>query len=324
MPLPKRIQAQLEQADALLAQQSGGAPPVEVQQPQEPQEEVVPVVNEPQASTPPVAPVDTVVEPTTPTTPVDPWEHRFKTLQGIHNAQMRDFRERESELTSRLTALAEKVATGRPAETQPEANPTIGKHEENFGADMVGMVRDVVSTMFMPQVQEVLNRLADLETQFKGTTQAVEQTALEVFQDKLAKLVPDWQTVNTDMGFLEWLAQKDPFSGVIRQQVLTDAGNKLDADRVAAVFNAYKALIQPPAQTPTPQAPKPPSLESQVSPRASAPAPVQPNPQPTFVSEKDVLNFYADVRAGKYRGNPAEQNRLEAYFNQALAEGRIR
>lgn len=329
MPLPKRIQAQLDQADAILAQQNGGGPPAEVAPPADTQV-VAPVVDEPTAQTPPAAPVTPVVEaqapaPTPAPAPVqaDPWEQRYKSLQGVHNSQMRDYQQRERELTQRLTELAARVATmERPAASQPEVDPTIGKHEENFGADMVGMVRDVVKTMFMPQVQEVLNRLQALENQFQGTTKAVEQTAQEVFLEKLHKLVPDWESVNTDEGFLNWLAQKDPFSGVIRQQVLTVAGNDLDADRVAAVFKAYKATITPPPTAPA--APKPPSLESQVSPRASAPASVNPNPNVTFVTQAQVHQFYDDVAKGKYRGRPDEQAQTEALINHALAEGRIR
>jgi hypothetical protein len=71
-----------------------------------------------------------------------------------------------------------------------------------------------------------------------------------------------------------------------------------------------------------PHTPAPSKLDTQVSPRTSAAAAAPTQVRNTF-TVAEVQAFYRDVQVGKYRGREAEADRLEAMYNDALAEGRL-
>src|SRR5262249_12895935 len=55
----------------------------------------------------------------------------------------------------------------------------------------------------------------------------------------LEREVPDWQAINRDPRWFEWLAGVHEFSGYTRQQLLNDAVNKGDAHRVISIFRGF-------------------------------------------------------------------------------------
>lgn len=66
--------------------------------------------------------------------------------------------------------------------------------------------------------------------------------AEEQFYQYMDKHVPYWNEQNTDEAFLQWLSQKDPTYGFVRQEVLTDAFNRLDAEVVARFFLEFRKV----------------------------------------------------------------------------------
>jgi hypothetical protein len=142
-------------------------------------------------------------------------------------------------------------------------------------------------------------------------------TLEQQFYAALKGLVPDWEQVNTNDNWLQWLAETDPVYGMPRQAALDNGRKNLDVQRVANVFNAFKAAHPVKQQD---------SLASQVAPTTVAsPAPVTPvATQKPILAAKFIEKFYSDQAKGRYVGREAEMNRLEAEINQAAAEGRIR
>ena len=51
-------------------------------------------------------------------------------------------------------------------------------------------------------------------------------------------LAPDWETLNKDPGFLKWLSEMDPLTGVERKRMLNDAVATFGGQRVASFFTA--------------------------------------------------------------------------------------
>jgi hypothetical protein len=314
MALPKQIQAQIDAADALLQAPVAAPSPDPAQAP-------APVVEAP-APAPVVEPVQAPA-PATPASQseLEKAEQRYRTLQGIHNANMERARiERE-----RLAAEVEELRRARDA--QPPAAPESAvdpKDADVFGEDLLQAVERMVRAMLTPVVRKFDERLQAVEGKLTNASAMVAQTAEDVFWDALFKRVPDFQTVNSSQEFLDWLQQNDPVSGVQRQQLLDAAGKALNAERVVGIVNAFKATL-PAAPAPAPVAqPETPAekLAKQVSPRTSGgAAPLPAGPQ--MFSVKTVEGFYRDVAAGKYRGRETEQAQLEKIYNEALAQGRI-
>jgi len=185
---------------------------------------------------------------------------------------------------------------------------------------LVSMVDRVAKTSMGQTARDLAAKNAAMEAQIaamaeqlKGTSTQLAVTAEQSFFERLSKSVPDWSQVNTDKGFLSWLAEADPVYGVPRQQALAAAQQRLDVDRVAAVFNAYTGGSK------APKAADP--LASMVSPKgASTVAPVATGSP--VITQAQVSKFYDDGRRGVY--SAPEYARIESLINAALAEGRIR
>jgi len=304
-----RIQQQEAAADQYLAQMN--AP-----QEQQPAAEIVeaPVEAEtPAAVEQPAAPAPAPVQPA-PAPAVD-WEHKYKTLQGIHNSHTADLKDRLRRLEAELQARAQ------PEPKKPEV-PEIDtkKDAEVFGEDLVQMVVRIVDSKFGRLVNDFDERLKVIEARHAATTETVQKTAKEVFLDRVKQAVPDLDAVNTNPAFLEWLADTDLVSGYVRQDILDHAAGSLDVGRVVGIFNAFKATQAPAQATVAPPAKQ--QLERQVAPRSTAPAATPDTPRIYTVA--DVEQFYADVRRGLYRGKDAQAAAIEAELNQALSEGRVR
>lgn len=315
MNLPPQIQRQLDQAEAMLAQANQPAASQPVAEP------VVEPQVAPQPQPTPVEPaVEPVVQPSAPVAPVqaggseETWERRYRTLQGFHKQNISDLKRRLEEANDRNQELTAKVERLSSPKTEPTLDP---KHADVFGADLVEMVKQVAESMFMGAAQAFERRLELIEQHLKGTVAATAKTADEVFMERLLARVPDFEAVNTSEGFLSWLEEIDPVYGLPRQNALTAAGDARDVDRVAAIFNAYKATIKKPAEATATT-----KLDKQVSPRSSG-ASQTPVPQREVFTVAEVQAFYRDVQRGAYRGREAEAERLEEMFNAALAEGRI-
>ena len=305
--LPARIQAQLDAADTLLAQAQGQG---ETATPT-PASDVIAVTPE-VAPAPQPAPAEP--QPQSQALQPDPWEHKYRTLQGIHNRHTADLKARLQEQEQ----LADQLKSQLEAKTQAPEATVDPKDAEVFGADLVDMVRRVTLSAYAGVASQFDQRLNAIEQHLRGTANAVAKTTDEIFVERLTARVPDYEAVNTSEGFLDWLSEIDPIYGAPRQDALTVAGNARDVDRVAFIFNAYKATLQAPA----PVAPAANKLDKQVAPRTGAHTTAPVATRNTF-TVAEVQAFYRDMQRGAYRGRDAEAAAMEQKFNAALAEGRI-
>jgi len=318
MALPAAIQAQVDRADALLAEANAvpTAPPTP--DPVDPSQTAPAVVAPPveqQAQAPTQQPQADVV-----------WERKFKSLQGTFNKEVPALRAQVKDLTARLEQTAAQIEASKakpePIAQKPVADP---KDVENFGEDLVDMVHRTTESVFSRVAQRVdtefakiVERILALEQQVAGTVQTVAVSAEDRFFELLARSVPDWETTNTSQDFLDWLEEIDPVYGLARKAALTHARQNLDAQRAISIFTAFAGVkpSQPPVQANR--------VDRQVSPRASAASAPPTLTAKPVIAQAEFVRFYDDVRRGKYRGAEAEAARIEAELNAAMAEGRVR
>ena len=310
MTLPIQVQraaeevAQIEQALQAQAQPSAPAPEPEPPAPE-------PVVD--------VAPAPAPAAPVPPPPPAEDFEHKYRTLQGTFNSLVPKLQQQIREMQGEVESLKKAKAPADPP--KPEADP---KDSETFGADVVDMVVRTTKGIVMPVVTDLQARLAKLEQLAESLTQSSSATAEDVFFDRLQRAVPDWQDINVDPRFIEWLKEVDPVFKQPRSLALTHARNALDADGVISVFTVFKKSIQPPAAPAQAPAPKP-SLEQQVVPGTGGHghAPAAPQAKP-IITQREVHEFYNSLAQGKWRGREAAAAAREAEINLAAAEGRLR
>ena len=316
--LPRAVQQQVEAAEALLAANTQPETPTPAETPAA---DPAPQVQAPvQEAAPAVDPAPTPTPP-----PDDAWERRYKTLQGLFNAEVPKLQQQNKDLSAKLQEAIDRLdkQSQQPA-TTPEQRPAVDpKDVENFGSDLVEMVQrqtqhvlGSVAGKLDSVVSDFEKRLVQLEQALKGTTQTVAMTAEEVFFNRLATAVPDWEQINANDAFLAWLADVDPVYGQPRQAALNAAQQSLDVARVAAIFNTFKATLPKPNQAQN-------ALAKQVSPKTAAAAQPAPAEKPV-VTQAQIQAFYKELATGKYRGREAEAAQLEAVINDAIADGRVR
>lgn len=335
MALPQSVQAQLDAAEATL--KGMNTPPQETPPSEQPvvslEELAKRPANEPVAeSNQPVPPVNS--EPPAPEPKPQPktddpnsetWANRYRTLQGVFNAEVPKLQRANQELSNQVQEVLRRLDDMAKVKQEPHqpVKPVVDPADvETFGADLVDMVNRVAGRAIgdlMNQVVDMAGRVAAMEQHLHGANQAIAATAEDRFFDHLARAVPDWETVNQDPGFIAWLQEADPVYGVPRGEVLQTARSRLDAVRAVAVFNAFKATVTPP-QEPA----KSPSVEKQVSPRASNASPPPAPREKPILTQAQVAKFYDDVRRGVFRNREAEMQHIELVINEALAEGRVR
>lgn len=315
--LPTRIQLQLDAADALIAQASAPAPEVP------PAAEQVPA--EPPQPEPTAQSVAPEPAPAPAPAPQDPWEQRYRSLQGTFNNEVPRLQQQTKELQAKLQqaqeALEKLNKPQAPQEHKPSADP---KDVDAFGSDLVEMVQRVTQSVLgsmAARVDQTVTafdaRLTSVERALESTSKVVARSAEETFFDRLTAAVPDWESVNGNAQFLAWLGEVDPVYGQPRQVALDAAQANLNPERAAAVFNAFKTTL------PKPAAAKADPLGKQVTPRSSASSTPSPTEKPILTQEQ-IAAFYGDVAKGRYRGREAEVARTEETINLAIAENRVR
>ena len=312
--LPRRVQQQLEQAEALERAANEAKAAAEAQH-------ATGLSSLLAAPTPVQAPAAPAPPAPTPPAP-DPenFETKYRTLQGKYNAEvpamMRQANETNKQIAT-LTALVSELQNKAAAPAAPAADP---KDVATFGDDLLDMVNRVAGT----KLQEALGRIAALEQQVQGVSRQSAATLEDQFFVTLAAALPDWETINADPEFRTWILEKDPVYGIPRQAALDRARETLNAGHAVNVFKTFLGTRAAPTPAPAP-APKPaPSLESQVSPSGTgAPAPAA-QPAKPIISSKAVEVFYREMAQGKWDARVAEAQSIEAQIDLAMVEGRIR
>lgn len=316
--LPTRVQEQLAEADRLAdADQAARAASAKANPAVATAADlVIPVPTAVQPSAPPQAPAP----PAQPPAPsAESFEQKYKTLQGMYNAEVPGLRRQAQEQKATLDRMAEQLRalTEAKAAAPTTPQPSDADDVRAMGPDLVEYVNRIATKHASAVLAKFEQRVAALEGQLKGVETKTAETSEQQFYTLLTKLVPDWEEVNADPEWKKWCLTKDKTFGVARQEALNRAFGMLDADQVATIFAAYKEQL--------PKAPAPPpSLDLQLTPDGAGGAAPPQQPVKPMLSEAAIKAFYRDKARGLYAGQEAQANAIEAQIDLAVAEGRVR
>jgi hypothetical protein len=323
MALPSAVEAQGRRADELqqarLAARNGNteqpaptqatATPTPASTTQEAQQET---------AAPAATATPTPTQATPPAQPDPGLAQRLRVLEGKYNAevprlsaQAKAEKERADKAEQELAELRKKQAA------QPLVTP---EEVKEFGEPLVELARKIAREENRTTTDEngkLRAEIAELRAQVNSTAQVGQSLNTQAFYAALDAKHSDWRALNDDAGFLKWLEEVDPLYGKPRQDVLDEAQNSLDANRVAAFFTSYKALVQSRA------APRTEALESQVTPSTKTTgAPPSTDPTKKIWTAAMIAKFYDDVRRGNIKAEDAA--RIELDIQAAAREGRYR
>lgn len=289
VPIPQNVERQAKEADRLFQENNKS---VEAQ-PVEPAKEV------PQAVLP-----DGSIEK------MAAIQHKYDVLQGKYNAEV-------PRLSKSLSDAQELLATQKGEIENltkiPEA-PKIGVLDieqfkergiEDEIIEMANTVNQLTANQKNNEVQALAAKVKEYEDSMKTTAAVKAEKSENSFFEKIATDVKDWESVNDDPGFLSWLSENDPFSGVTRREVLAAAQGRLDAITAINIFKTYKGKGNRPTR----------DLSSEVVPSTTVGAD-DITPKGSGVTQADVARAANDFARGRL--SETEFNKIANEFQKTL------
>lgn len=331
MALPRQVEATLKEIEALEKQLSDGQTPAptepahaaEVVQAQATQGEAQPAE---QTATPTKVDQPAEATPEKPAEPVvaeETWQQKYRTLKGMYDADVPRLHAQVKELNNRLVEL-QRAAADTPKPTAQQATTTKLVTDEDvqaFGADLIEVQRKVAREVAQDVRAEIDALKADnakLREQLQATgTQVVEAT----FEQRLHRMVPDFDAVNADPKWIEWLNEVDPILRAPRKAVAQEAFNRGDADGVAYYVDLFKKSSAPVEQ---PRATsKADEVARQIQPNRVASTGTPVSQTGKTYTNADIQKMFQKAADLGGRGQLEAARKLEAEIDAAFMEGRV-
>ena len=263
------------------------------------------------------------------------YEHRFRSLQGIHAADIARFTAQNNDLTERLVQMEQLVATMQNApapvapvvELAPESSLTPEEVEEyGESIDIMRKVSQEVAGAYQGEIDSLKETIQQLQGNVLPRVEQLSnqqaQNTEQKFWSDLVGEVPNWQEINTTQAFQDWLLEVDPLSGLTRQTYLDDAQRNMDAARVASFFTSWNKVTG----TETAQSNRTDTtseLEKQVAPGKGRSSGAPTGGEQKTYTPQDITDFFADVRMGKFKGDEKRRDTIERDIFAAQQDGRI-
>jgi hypothetical protein len=319
-PLPRQLQAQVDQANQLREQMAQAAEPEEEEEDQggEPEYEEQEGEEGEENQT---------------------WEQRARSTAG----RLEQALQANQQMARRLTEIEQSMATtqlrdGGPVDPPaPKQRQRYVKDDElqDYGEEFFDVVGRRAKEEFDPVLDQLGERIKRLESGQQAVGKIVETQQKRSLMDQLTDAVPNWREVNHHPQFFEWLAFPDPYSGRQRHEMLKEAHARQDVTRVINFFQGFLSEANgPPTNTPpSPRSAAPPlpngngsgrpSLEDFAAPGRARSAPQPLPPEKPVYTQAQIARFSDDKRKGLYRGREAEVEAIERDIYQAQHEGRL-
>lgn len=349
--LPPAVQAQVDAVNAMMTGQAPGTQPG----PQEPVG-ADPAGDDPAAAGEPAGEVETQGDPVG----EDTWEQRARSMAGRLDQALNA----NQQLANRISELEMQASTQRlygkgpatpatPATPPAPVNLLTEAERADYGDEFFDVVGRRAKELMMPELAAFDARMKRMEQGQQAVVEITQKTAKRGVYDVLREVVPDWQQINHHPDFHVWLSHPDPYSGMTRKDLLTDAFARHDANRVVNFFSGFLAeatgLPQNPqggtsAAPPLPgngqgsgQGPRTaapplpgngngsgrPTLESFAAPGRAGSGPQTVAPDKPVYTQAQIAKFADDERRGLWRGREVEAAAVWADIFRAQHEGRL-
>lgn len=267
------------------------------------------------------------------------FEQKYRSLQGMYNAEVPRLHAQNRELRQRLDQMEQLLGTVSSSST-PTDNPGEAPAKPTFitqrDVDEYGESIDVMrraakeeASAYQREIADLRNMVTSLQSQLVPQVNQLSQrqavSSEQAFWSDLQATVPNWKEINDNQDFQSWLLEVDPLTGISRQTYLEDAQRNLDSRRVASFFSMWPGNQQLSGQQPAKSRRNADELSRQVAPgrgRSGGARQSAPGSDKTY-SRTDIAAFYGDVRTGKYKGRDDERQRIERDIFAAQRDGRI-
>ena len=317
MALPRQVEAQLRELEALekqLAEGQNPAPADPEPTPAEPPQDPQPQPAEPK-------PVEPTPTPTEPVVAEEKWEQKYKTLKGMYDAEVprlhADLRELKAQVDSLRKASETKPV--EPAKPVAATKLVTDADVEAFGQDLIEVQRKVareVASEFRGELDAMRAENEKLREQLTSTGTQVSEAS---FEQRLYRMVPDFEAVNADPKWIAWLNEVDPLLRAPRSSVAQQAFNRGDAEGVAHYVAMFKQTVAPVEQ----KADKTEELERQLQPNRGATSAPPTSQKGKVYTNADIEKMFRKAADLGTKGQTDAAKKLEAEIDAAFMEGRV-
>ena len=319
MALPKQVEAQLKEIEAIEKQlEEGQQQPTEPVEPTEPTEPVEATTPEPE----PTEPVESKPKPVEPEPQEEKWEQKYKTLKGMYDAEVPRLHAQLKDLKAQMDSLRQ-AAEAKPVEQpKPAAKEKLVTDEDvqAFGADLIEVQRKVAREVAMEFRADLDAMKAENDELRKMLAQTGNQVSEATFEQRLHRLVPDFDQINLDPKWVDWLNEIDPLLRAPRKSIAQEAFNRGDAEGVAHYVSLFRQTTEP-AEAPKSKAKS--ELERQIQPTRSAATAQTASPKGRIYTDSDVRVMYQKAATLGAQGKLEEARKLEAEIDAAYMDGRV-
>lgn len=335
MALPKHVEALIKETEELEKQLQEAPEEPEALEPSEEAPEAEPVKpDEEPVAKPEIAeeeaekPQQAEAEPKT--DELAKAEQRYKTLQGMFDAEKRKNREVIDSLSEKISTLESKLTAQVEATQKAEAKLQYVTDDDvrNFGEDLVDFSRRAAREEGQDLEARIEARIAAVQKENEELRQQLnqssEQAAVTSFEQRLHRIVPDFDQVNTDPRWIAWLDEYDAVLRGPRRSVAEMAYGQGDAEAVAHYVQLFKDSIAPVAEVEEVKARKAEEVERQIQPTRTAQTQAPVSKQGKVYSDADIRNLFSKVANLDMKGFHDDARKLEAEIDRAYAEGRVR
>jgi hypothetical protein len=322
--LPKAIQAEIELAEQI--QKSLEPPASEDGNTGEEN----PADNTPPATSNVIESENTTETAPTPNAEEQSWKTKYDVLSGKYNAEVPKLHEQVQNTVNALHALQQEIdqLKAKPqAEKKPPQSHITAKDEETFGGDLIDLARRVVKDEIsglisdFSHVKAVISTLTDLPNKVKTVETKQQLTEEELFWADVAKQIPNWQAIDADPLWIEFLANKPAFTSRTYRELAIEA---IAQGQVAPLVELVKVWEDATGQTSQKeeQSKKQKELNSQVAPTKGKTTTNTPAETGRIWSGEEYSKAF-DPRLTRTM-QKEELETLQAEAEKAYVEGRIK
>lgn len=322
MALPRQVEAQLKELEALEKQLAEGQNPESVE-PTEPVEPQPTEPAEPKTQTPEsTEPVETTPKPADPEPQDEKWAQKYRTLKGMYDAEVPRLHAQLKEFKAEMESLrkAQETKTVESAKPAKQEKLVTDEDVQAFGADLIEVQRKVareVAMEFRADLDAMRAENDELRKQLVHTDSQVSEAS---FEQRLHRMVPDFSELNLDPKWVDWLNEVDPLLRAPRKMIAQEAFNKGDAEAVAH----YVGLFRQTLGTAEPlKAKAKTELERQIQPSRSAASAQNASPKGRVYTNADIQTMFTKAATFGAQGKVEEARKLEAEIDAAYMDGRV-
>lgn len=257
----------------------------------------------------------------------DDWEKRYKNLRNSRNDKLQEASEkltRSLELVQKLQdendKLREQLATAL-SKTDPLEGVFSEEDIEALGDNTVAVIKKATQKITERQTAELQRELEQQKLERKRRAEEELKNArtneYNTFINTLSDIVPEWDSINRDKGFVEFCHTHLDLDGTLIADNFKKAESRRDATTIARFMLQYKERKAANANP----------LEEHVTPTgdtASDDSASTKGKQLVFYPKAEIDKFYDDLSRGYFADDPKKADKLDKMYQKALWEGRVR